>query len=329
MPANLTPDYLAADARFKAAQTDEEKLEALEEMYATIPKHKGTEKLQADIKRRISKLRERERASGRKGKRRDEFHIPREGAGQIALIGPPNAGKSSLAARLTSAHPVIADYPCSTRSPLPGMMEYEDIMIQLVDTPAIVAESTERALTALVRAADAAAIVLDASDDALLDHLETVRQELARSRTILYGAGPEPETSEGTFARRALVAANKIDLPQAEENLSVLKEFYGEEFRVVPVSAVTGEGLEELRHALFDVLGIVRIYTKMPGKPPDRQKPYTLRRGSTLNDLAAVIHHDFVARLRYARAWGKGILDGAQIGRDHILEDGLTVEIHA
>jgi uncharacterized protein len=329
MPANLTPDYLAAEARFRAAQTDEEKLEALEEMYALIPKHKGTDHLQGDIKRRISKLRNKEKLAPKRGKRIDEFHVPKEGAGQVALIGPPNSGKSSLLARLTSASPIVADYPGATRFPLPGMMEYEDILIQLVDTPPIVAESTERSLTAMVRAADAALIVLDASDDVLLDHLELVRDEMAKSRTVLCGEEAARETAVGTIALRSIVAANKIDLPAAEENLAVLQEFYGDEFAIQPVSAATGHGLEELRKALFDLLGIVRVYTKMPGKPPDKQKPYTLKRGSTLNDLAAVIHHDFVARLRFAKAWGKNVLDGAQIGRDHVLEDGYIVELHA
>jgi hypothetical protein len=209
------------------------------------------------------------------------------------------------------------------------MMEYEDILIQLVDTPPIAAETTERSLTALVRASDAALIVLDASDDALLDHLETVREELAKSRAVLFGKSDAPETGVGTVAVPVLVAANKMDLDTAEENLSVLQEFYEDEFAVYSVSTVTGYGLEELRKALFELLGIVRVYTKMPGKPADTQKPFTLKRGSTLNDLAAVVHKDFVAKLRFAKAWGKNVLGGAQIGRDHVLEDGYIVELHA
>lgn len=330
MPANLTPDYLAAEARYRAAQTDEDKLEALEEMYAKIPKHKGTDHLQGDIKRRMSKLRERAKQSTKHSKHTDDFHIPKEGAGQVALIGPPNSGKSALLAALTSAHPVVADYHGTTRIPLPGMMQFEDILIQLVDTPPIVAETTERALTALVRAADAAAIVLDLSDDALLDHLEVVREELARSRTLFFGGNAEqPETDIGTYAKRAIIVANKTDLPGADENLGILRDLYAAEFDIVPISVVAGDGLEELRAGLFRVLGIVRVYTKMPGKPPDRQKPFTLKRGSTLTDLATVVHHDFVERLKFTRAWGKDILDGAQIGRDHVLEDGYIVELHA
>ncbi len=329
MPANLTPDYLAAEARFRDAVTTEEKIEALEEMYATIPKHKGTEKLRADIKRRLSKLREKDRVSG-KQKRADEFHVVKQGAGQIALIGPPNSGKSSIVARLTGAQPEIADYPFTTRHPVPGMMEYEDILIQLVDSPPISPGVTERGVIGLVRGADAIALVLDASDDSLLDQIEETRDELSKSKTVL--AGEQSSGREyplGTAARPTLIVVDKTDLPGALDNLQVLREFYGDEFQIVPVSAVTGEGLEHLRIALFRLLDIIRVYTKVPGKPPDMGKPFTLKRGSTLLDFAGVVHKDFVEKLRFAKAWGKGTLSGAQIGRDHVLEDGDVVELHA
>lgn len=329
MPANLTPDYLAAEARFREAVTTEEKLAALDEMYATIPKHKGTEKLRADIKRRISKLREKDKQAGKKGKRFDEFRVEKQGAGQVVLLGPPNSGRSMLLSRLTSAQPEIADYPYTTRSPVPGMMEFEDIAIQLVDTPPMFGEHTEGGVISLARNSDAVAIVLDASDNELLDEIEEIRQETAKSRTVLMGArAKELDLPVGTVARPALLIAGKIDLPGAEDNLAVLDEFYASEFDIYPVSALTGDGMEALRRALFDLLGIIRVYTKIPGKPPDLTKPFTIRKGSTLMDFAAVVHKDFVRRLRFARAWGKHHLDGAQIGRDHVLEDGDIVELH-
>ncbi len=328
MPANLTPDYLAAEARFREAVTTEEKLAALNEMYATIPKHKGTEKLRADIKRRISKLREKDK-QGKKGRRFDEFHVEKQGAGQIVLLGPPNSGRSTLLSRLTSAEPEIADYPHTTRSPMPGMMEFEDISIQLVDTPPMFGEHTEGGVISLARNSDAVAVVVDASENELLDQIEETRQETAKSRTILMGArSKDEELPIGTVTRPALVIASKIDLPGAEDNLDVLREFYAAEFDICAVSALTGEGLEALRRAMFDLLGIIRVYTKVLGKPPDLTKPFTIRRGSTLMDFAAVVHKDFVRRLRFARAWGKHHLDGAQIGRDHVLEDGDIVELH-
>lgn len=329
MPANLTPDYLAAEARFREAVTIEEKLAALDEMYATIPKHKGTEHMRADIKRRISKLRSKAQQSTKRGKRFDEFHVEKQGAGQVVLLGPPNSGRSTLLARLTSAEPQIADYPYTTRSPMPGMMEFEDISIQLVDTPPMFGEHTEGGIISLARNSDAVALVLDASDNAVLDEIEDIRAQTAKSRTILAGArSPDVDLPAGAVLRRALIVANKIDLAGAQDNLEVLEEFYSGEVDIVPVSAATGRGLEELRRAMFDLLGIVRVYTKIPGKPPDLDKPFTLRKGSTLIDFAAAVHKDFVRKLRFARAWGKNHLDGAQIGRDHVLEDGDVVELH-
>lgn len=330
MPANLTPDYLQAEARFRAAETTEEKLEALEEMYATIPKHKGTEKLQADIKRRISRLRDKEKQAAKKGKRHDEFHVVKQGAGQVALIGPPNSGKSSLLARFTAAVPEIAAYPFTTRRPLPGMMEFQDVLVQLVDTPPISVEYMERGVVSLVRNSDSAAIVVAASDDALLDQIEEVREQMAKSRTVLAGElARDGEHPPLAAVLPAFIVANKMDEPSAEDNAAVLREFYGDEFLIQEVSAMTGQGIEDLRRRLFDSIGIIRVYTKAPGKPPDLDKPFTLRKGSTLLDFAAAVHKDFARSLRFAKAWGKDVLDGAQIGRDHVLRDGYVVELHA
>jgi uncharacterized protein len=339
MPANLTPDYLAAEARFRAAKTTEEKLAALDEMYATIPKHKGTEHMRADIKRRVSKLREKDQQSRRKGKHIDEFHVEKQGAGQIVLLGLPNSGRSMLLSRLTSAEPEVADYPYSTRAPMPGMMEFEDVTIQLVDTPPMFGEHTEGGVISLARNSDAVAVVLDASHNELLDEIEEIRQETAKSRTVLVGARSReimmggdlriaPDPAPGAVLKPTLVIANKIDLPGAAENLEVLNEFYAAEFDIFRVSALTGEGLESLRRGMFELLGIIRVYTKIPGKPPDRVRPFTIKRGSTLMHFASIVHKDFVRHLRFARAWGKHHLDGAQIGRDHVLEDGDVVELH-
>ncbi|MGQ9660884.1 MAG: GTPase [Kiritimatiellia bacterium] len=121
MPANLTPEYLKAEQDYKRAETLEEKIACLQRMLAVIPKHKGTDKLQAELRRRLARLRE--EAESPKGRQGVSRRIKPEGAGQIVLVGPPNSGKSSLLRALTNAQPLVANYPCSTREPLPGMME--------------------------------------------------------------------------------------------------------------------------------------------------------------------------------------------------------------
>ena len=210
------------------------------------------------------------------------------------------------------------------------MADYEDISIQLVDAPPVSGEYTEGQVIGLARNADAVAIVLDASDDAILDHVEDVFEELGKSRTAVAGTLAEPKQyPPGTVVKPGFVIANKIDKEGSGDNLAILRELYGEEFAVCTVSAETGEGIEGLRRACFESLGIIRVYTKIPGKPADRDKPFTIKRGSTLIDFAAAVHKDFSASLRFAKAWGEHVLPGAQIGRDHVLEDGDVVELHA
>jgi uncharacterized protein len=329
MPANLTPQYLEADAKFKAAETDQEKLDALDEMMAVIPKHKGTEKMRADIKKRISKLRQKEKASGAV-KRGVDVHVDKEGAGQVAIAGPPNSGKSLIVRRLTAAEPEVGDYPFTTRHPLPGMMEYEDIQVQLVDMPPIAPETLEPWVIALARSADAVVLVLDASSGTIQDDMEAVESEMAgaKLRLIAPGQSPSGEYPVGTAFRPAIIAANKIDLPGAREDLDVFIELYQPDLPVVAVSAKNGEGLEELKSLIYQLLGIVRVYTKLPGHHPDMSRPFVFKRGSTVADLATTVHKEFAHRLRFARAWGKGKPDGAMIGRDQELEDRDVIELH-
>ncbi|MEN6371158.1 MAG: GTPase [Armatimonadota bacterium] len=330
MPANLTPQYLEAEAKFRAAETTEEKLEALDEMMAVIPKHKGTEKMRADIKRRIAKLRQKDKSAG-SAKKGLEYNIQKEGAGQVVIAGPPNSGKSLIVRRMTAAEPEVADYPFTTRHPVSGMMEYEDILVQLVDTPPISEDMTEPWVIAISRAAEAVAIVLDLAGGTILDDIENVKSELIRGKVRLIAPGQDPPVGEypaGTVFRPAIIVANKLDQPGAEESLAVFHELYNSELPVIPVSALTGEGLEDLKRQLFELLGIVRVYTKIPGKPPDYNRPFVLKKGSTVADLAASVHKEFVYKLRFARAWGKGKPDGMMAGRDQELEDKDIIELH-
>jgi uncharacterized protein len=325
MPANLTPDYLEAERRFKAATTTEEKLAALEEMMATIPRHKGTEKMQAELKRRISKLRTEQ--SRKPVSRAGIMHrIDKEGAGQVALVGPPNGGKSMLVRQLTHAVPEVADYPFTTRVPLPGMMKFEDIQIQLVDLPPVHPDFPESWLYQIIRNADAALLVVDVGDPDLLEDLETTISQLAQAK-VHVGVGELPGVP-GWLAKRSLLVANKLDAGGAQESLEVLKDLYGAGLEILPVSAQTGQGLDELRRRAFDLLEVIRVYTKAPGKKLELTAPYILRRGSRLLDLAVHVHHDFLSQLKYARVWGHGRFEGQMVNRDYLLADKDVVELH-
>lgn len=324
MPANLTPQYLEAERRFRQATTPDEQLEALEAMMATIPKHKGTEHMRADIRRRMAKVRtEAQRAKKSAGKGPTWHHVPREGAGQVVLVGAPNAGKSQVLAALTNANPVVAPYPFSTRAPLPGMVPYEDINIQLVDLPPIAPETAEPWLFALIRQADGALLVADLADDDLLASMDAVlalttegRVEFARER------GREGATA-------ALLVATKLDAPDAAVRLELLREAYGARLEILPVSAEAGTGLETLRQELFRMLGVIRVYTKAPGRRADKSVPYVFRRGITVEEVAAVVHKDFAERLKYARVWGSRTYEGQMVQREHVLDDGDVLELHA
>jgi len=324
MPANLTADFKKARQRFQAANTPEEKLAALEEMLATIPKHKGTDKMQADIKRRIAKLRE-SSGGARKGQRPGYDHIPKEGAGQVVLIGSPNCGKSSLLAAVTNAKPEIASYPFSTQLPVPGMMAFEDVSIQLIDLPPLTAEYTEGWVYGLIRAADLALLVVESpeSEPAVAQIDEILH--LLEDRHLLLAASGEP-TVEDERVREipCLVVFSKADLAVDEAVVS-LDEI---PFDAIVTSSVSGTGLDRLRREVFDALRIVRIYTKLPGHKPDMEEPYTLPIGSTVLDAVRTVHRDFADQLKYVRIWGSGRFDGQQVPSDHRLEDGDIVEIH-
>ncbi len=335
MPANLTPQYLAAEQRFKEAVTAQEKIEALEEMMAVIPKHKGTEKLQADLRRRLAKLRNEAEKKHGVSKASAMYSVQRDGAGQVILVGGPNAGKSSLLARLTNAAPEIGAYPFTTRLPQPGMMPYENIKIQLVDMPPIDPNFYEPWMGSIVRQADLAVLVADLSTDDLLDEVENVLNLLSHSRIQLSGHPEAGADGDVSAFRRTLIAANKSEAPEASANLGILKEFFASRFRILPVSAATGAGLATLSQTIFEELDIVRIYTKIPGKKVDLSSPpFVLKHGSTVLDAARAVHREFVHSLKFAKIWSSEKsrnsvrYDGQMVERTHQLEDGDILELH-
>ena len=323
MPANLTPAFKKARARLQAAKTPEEKLAALEEMLATIPKHKGTDKMQADIKKRIAKFRD-SGGGGKKGQRSGYDHIPKEGGGQVVLLGGPNCGKSSLLAALTNAKPEVAEYPFSTQIPVPGMMAFEDVSIQLIDLPPLTAEYTEGWVYGLIRSADLALLLVESSEVELaLDRADEILRLLEDRHVMLVETGGTTGEEERTRQISCRMILTKSDLASGDEvSLDKLP------FRPISVSTVTGENLDRLRREVFDALKIVRIYTKLPGHKPDMEEPYTLSIGSTVLDAVRLVHRDFVDQLKYVRIWGSGRFDGQQVPSDHTLEDGDIIEIH-
>ncbi len=350
MPANLSPEYKKAEQAFRSAREPRERLECLREMLRTVPKHKGTERIQADIKSRIRELTDELGAPHKGPARSSQSHaVRREGAGQICLIGPPNSGKSSLHSLLTGSKADIGPFPYTTREPLPGMLLFQDIAFQLVDLPPITVERMEPWIAGLLQTADAAWLVVDLADPACPEHVLAIRAELAKRKITLSddwlglrGRDQPSPSIQGQEASDAdempdpfrvhlptVLVANKSDLDPDPDEARVLEELTGVRFPAITTSAQTGHGLDELARFLFDALGIVRVYTKLPGRPADRTRPFTVRRGDTVLDVARLVHQDVARTLKFARLWGSGAFDGQQVGPEHRVSDRDVVELHA
>ncbi len=334
MPANLSPEYKAAEAAFRRTHDAKGRLECLREMLRTIPKHKGTEHLQADIKTRIKQLTD-ELSGPRKGAARGgpPTVIRPEGAAQIALIGPPNVGKSTLHARLTGSSAQSGPYPFTTQFPQPGMLAYEDIHFQLIDLPPVTPEHPVPWLVNALQPADACLLIVDLGEPSCVDQVLALYRILAEKRITLVGEDNEPAEQDpgDPFALRlpTLMLANKADrLRDVSEELRVFQELTRRSYATLVTSAETGAGLDQIAPALFRRLAIVRVYTKAPGRPPDKDRPFTVRRGHSVADVATLVHKEIAGSLKYARLWREGESEGLQIGRDHHVADGDVLELH-
>lgn len=329
MPANLTPQYHKAEEAFRRASSPEEELDALQLMLKEIPKHKGTDKLQAELKQKISKAKLEVEKASKGGSKRAGFKLPRQGAGRVVIIGAPNSGKSQLLKSMTRAEPAVAPYPFTTIEPMPGMMVFEDIQFQLVDTPPITADMFDPSVQALIRGADLVLLLFDLGSDDGATELMTVWEKLNSTKTRLGKETYLDEEDVGVSYTKAFLVSNKWDLADAEERYELFKEFVAIDLIEYRVSAQEGTGLTELKKTIFEAIDVVRVYTKLPTKKEaDFEKPFTVRRGGTILDIAELVHKDLAANFKNARVWGTKVFEGTFVKADYIVEDKDIVEIH-
>ena len=327
MPTNLPPEYFEVERRYRAAKSPAEKIACLHELLGTIPKHKGTDKLRADLRRRLSKLKTSPQARKSASRRESAFHIDKEGAGQVVVVGPTNVGKSALVATLTNTTPEVAASPYTTWKPTPGMMPMENIQIQLVDTPPLDRNFVEPELLNLIRRSDLILLVVDLQTDPVQQVEDTIA--LLQEHRIV----PRRLKDRYTEERRLtfiplLVLANKNDDESTDENFEIFRELLEDDWSLLPISAATGRNLERLKQVVFERLEIIRVYSKRPRREPELSAPFVLKKGSTVAEFAGKVHQDFFERLKAVRVWGSAtVYDGQMVRRDHVLHDGDVVEL--
>jgi ribosome-interacting GTPase 1 len=326
MPTNLPPEYFEVDKLYRAARSPEEKAELLEELIGTIPKHKGTDHLRADLRRKLSKLRETSQKGRGTGRRQSAFHIDKEGAGQVVVIGQPNVGKSALVLALTNATPEISASPRSTWTPTPGMMEVDNVQIQLVDTPPLDRDFMDPEFPNLLRRCDLILLVVDLQADPF-EQLEETAALLEENRIVPLHLKERYAGQHGLVFKPVLVLVNKSDDESLDEHFQIFCELMEGDWPLIPLSAKTGRNLDRMKRAVFEQLEIMRIYSKAPGKQPDFSAPFVIQKGSTVEEFAGKIHKDFYYNLKAARVWGSAQYDGQMVKRDHVLQDGDVVEL--
>ena len=356
MPTNVSPEYKQAEVEYRQAREPRERLDCLQKMLRTIPKHKGTENLQADIKTRIRQFREELTGPKKGGHRSGPSHVIRsEGAAQVSLIGAPNVGKSSLHDRLTGSGASIGVYPFTTHVPQPGMMAFEDIQFQLIDLPPVSEDYMENWYINALQPADGALLVVDPAEPACVEQVKVILNRLAEKKVMLMeswpGSSPQANTAtplptndnsddgvpqhddeiKDPFRKDlpTLLVQAKADLGGGGEEISELQALLGTRLPAMVVSSKTGDGLENLGPFLSSALQIVRVYTRIPGKSTDLNRPFTVRKGDTVRDVARLVHKDIAGSLKFARLWGEGQFAGQRASADYQVADGDIIELHS
>lgn len=292
MPVNAGAEYFNAQKRYQEAKTLDDRIEALQEMIKEAPTHKGAEKLRAQLRKKLAQLKK-EAMKSKKAGAKPRFSIRKEGSAQVCVIGQTNCGKSSLLNALTNAKIEVADYEFTTKEPAVGMLDYDGVLIQLVEIPS----TFDSEFSSIIYSCDLILILIDSSKDysAQLDELiEFMNKKFDN--------------------KKALVVASKSDMKKIDGALSI--------------SSKTGEGLEQLKKEIWSRLGLIRVYTKIPGKKRDK-KPITLKPGATVRNATRNVHKDLLKNFKFARIFNDTKFSGTKVGLDYKLRDLDVVEIHA
>lgn len=297
MPANLPPQFFQLQNKLKEVKTLEEKIEILKEMLAVCPKHKGTEKVQEEIKRKIAKLK---REVPKKIKREEIYFVKKEGAGQVLVLGPPNSGKTSLVNKLCQTNFKVADFPFTTKIPTPAMMKFENILIQIVDTPPLWQGFKPGWLKNLSKQANLILLLVDLSQD-----FKSQTKELLE---IMQEWQIEKE--------KIFIVGNKIDI--APPNLKT---------ETFSISAKVGTNLEKLKEKIFKNLRIIRVYAKEPKKEVNFDHPFILKEGTKLIEFVEEINEEWIKKFKGAKLYSTDLKHFIMVGREYILKDGDIIEI--
>jgi hypothetical protein len=339
MPANLTPQFYEARERFHRASTNDDKVKALEEMLRTIPKHKGTDKMQANIKKQLSKVKADSIKQASQGKQKPFWIIDKQGAARIVLVGAANTGKSSFLQAVTNAKSTIADYPFTTQKPIPGMAIHKHVQFQIIDLPPY-NSSSPGWMNEVIRTSDLILMFLDMSSDNVLSQLEeTINTFKGNNINIISPLETEDVEEEiddeelfiDANSRNTIIIGNKFDSNECNEIFELFLEYKNMlevELPIHNISCTENLYINDLLDNIFNYLHIIRAYTKAPGTEPNFEEPVALRKGATLIDLAMEIHKDFANKLNFAKVWGKNTFDGQKVSKDYVICDGDIVEFH-